>query len=61
VHSDTGSLCIKNWDSNIYYCEKNHGTAAGKVGKFESYTNGVWCKAFTVENLKGKKYVDFLR
>jgi hypothetical protein len=41
--------------------KKIHGTAAGKGGKFETHINVVWCKAFTVENLKRKKYVDIFR
>jgi hypothetical protein len=30
---------------------QNHGTAARRLVRTERYTNGVWCKAFTVENL----------
>jgi hypothetical protein len=33
---------------------QNCGTAAGRLGKIEKFTNGVWCKAFNVENCKGK-------
>jgi hypothetical protein len=32
----------------------NHGTASRKLQRIETYTNGVWCEALTVENINGK-------
>jgi len=55
VHSDTGSLCIENWDSNIFILlQQNHGTAARMGERTETYTNDVWCDSLTVENVNGE-------
>ena len=33
---------------------QNYGTAAQRLARTESFTKGVWCEAFTVENCNGK-------
>jgi len=44
------------WYSNIFalLCQ-NSGTAAENGEGIETYTNGVWCEGFGVENCNGKK------
>ena len=41
--------------SNELY--QNHGTAALRLVRTERFTNGVWCKVFTVKNVM-EKHVD---
>ena len=33
---------------------QNHGTVAGRGAKIKTCTNGVWCKALTVEKFNAK-------
>ena len=59
VHRGTGSLCVQNWDINIFLLlRQNHGTTTLMGDRIETYTNGVRSKSLTVEKLNGK-IVDF--
>jgi hypothetical protein len=54
-NSDFGFLCIQNRDSIFFSCDKPFEQKHGKGVRTETYTIGVWGKAFTLENVNGKQ------
>lgn len=49
-HSDSSSLYTK-WSSHVLlYCNKTVGLQHGEGERIGTYKNGVWSKAFSVEN-----------
>jgi hypothetical protein len=56
AHIDFGSPVYKIGYNYVLvlWCQK-HGTAHWWTDRIETYTNGVCCEAFNVENCNGKK------